>query len=450
MRPPGRVRSVSPLTSITRSSPTDSSSSCSRRAEPSASAAHDDAVTSPSSSASCRTSRFAVADHRVPAHRLTTWSSGRSAIGSDGPGARRRVREQPVEGRGAGAGTRCPSAPQVLPSVARGRPPRPGCRRPGRACGGARPAGPARRRRAGRTGRARRGVSHGSHDSMPSNVRPSASRSHCSRPHGSAPTRAAARARTSSVGSSSRHGKDLDLGEVGRRALVVHGELGEAVDLVAPQVDAHRHVGGRREHVDDRAADRDLAAVLDLVLAPVAGCTSSATSSSGSTCSPGRMIDRLDVLDVGAEPLRQRPHGRDDERGRALGLAQPPHRPQPPAHRLDAGAHPLERQRLPRREQLDLVRGQVHAQVVRDALGRCARREQHQERPLARERSQAGERDRAGRLGDRHGRRPAPEQVRDCSLLAQQRGEVSQTHFFEGSERTPQTVVAGRRREDGG
>src|SRR5205823_9643823 len=53
------------------------------------------------------------------------------------------------------------------------------------------------------------------------------------------------------------------------RALVVDRELTETVDLVAPQVDAHGRVGGRREHVDDRSADRDLAAVFDLVLAPV-------------------------------------------------------------------------------------------------------------------------------------------------------------------------------------
>ena len=46
-------------------------------------------------------------------------------------------------------------------------------------------------------------VSHGSQDSMPSNTRPPASFSHCSRPQGSAPTRRAARSRTSSVGTSS-------------------------------------------------------------------------------------------------------------------------------------------------------------------------------------------------------------------------------------------------------
>ena len=51
---------------------------------------------------------------------------------------------------------------------------------------------------------------------------------------------AAARARTSSVGISSRAGKMQRLGEVVDRALVVDAEAGQAVDLVAPQVDADR------------------------------------------------------------------------------------------------------------------------------------------------------------------------------------------------------------------
>ncbi len=71
--------------------------------------------------------------------------------------------------------------------------------------------GSTRRTRASGPSRSKRvwspAVSHGSHDSMPSKTAPSASRSHCSRPHGSAPTSSAARARTSSVGSSSRLGK---------------------------------------------------------------------------------------------------------------------------------------------------------------------------------------------------------------------------------------------------
>ena len=63
--------------------------------------------------------------------------------------------------------------------------------------------------------------------------------------------------------------EDLHLVEVGDRALVVDAERRQAVDLVAPQVDAHRHVAGGGEHVDDRAAPGDLAAVLDQLLAAV-------------------------------------------------------------------------------------------------------------------------------------------------------------------------------------
>ena len=55
-----------------------------------------------------------------------------------------------------------------------------------------------------------------------------------------------------------------------RRPLVADRELAETIDLVAPEVDAHGRVRGRREDVDDRAAHRDLAAMLDLILAAVA------------------------------------------------------------------------------------------------------------------------------------------------------------------------------------
>ena len=113
-------------------------------------------------------------------------------------------------------------------------------------------------------------TSHGSQLSMPSNRAPSASRSHCSRPHGSRAT-SARRPGAHLVGRDQLAGReDQRLGEVGGGALVVDAERGEAVDLVAPQVDADRRVAGRREHVDDRAAPGELAAVLDQLLAAVA------------------------------------------------------------------------------------------------------------------------------------------------------------------------------------
>ena len=191
---------------------------------------------------------------------------------------------------------------------------------------------------------------------MPSNIWPSASRSHCSRPTAASRTSAAARSRTSAVGSSSRVGKIARLGDVVGRALVGDRERREPVDLVAPEVDAHRVVVGRRVHVDDRAAHRDLAPRLDLVLAPVARGDEPLDAARRGR--PGRPAARRParLLDVRAEPLHQRPHRRDDDRGGVSPAAEPPHHAEAAAHRLERRRHPLERQRLPRREQLDLVR----------------------------------------------------------------------------------------------
>ena len=64
--------------------------------------------------------------------------------------------------------------------------------------------------------------------------------------------------------------EQLDLAQVVDRPLVGHVEPGQPVDLVAPQVDPDRLVGGGREDVDDAAPHGQLAAVLDDRLAPVA------------------------------------------------------------------------------------------------------------------------------------------------------------------------------------
>ena len=66
-------------------------------------------------------------------------------------------------------------------------------------------------------------------------------------------------------------GRDLDLLGVAERALGEGREPPQRLDLVAEQVDADGAVLGRREHVEQPAADRELAAVLDLVDALVAG-----------------------------------------------------------------------------------------------------------------------------------------------------------------------------------
>ena len=58
---------------------------------------------------------------------------------------------------------------------------------------------------------------------------------------------------------------------VAERALGEGREPAQRLDLVAEQVDPHGPVLGRREQVEQAAADRELAAILDLVDALVAG-----------------------------------------------------------------------------------------------------------------------------------------------------------------------------------
>ena len=76
-----------------------------------------------------------------------------------------------------------------------------------------------------------------------------------------------------------------------------------------------------------------------------------------------------DLGGLRAEVLQQRPHAGDHDARAALGRAQPPQHLQPAAHRLHAGADPLERQRLPRGEQHHLAVGHVLHQVVVQLAG---------------------------------------------------------------------------------
>ena len=160
-------------------------------------------------------------------------------------------------------------------------------------------------------------------------------------------------------------------------------------------------VGGRGIHVDDRAPHRDLAARLDLVLAPVADRDEPLDELVAVELRAGAHDDGLDVLDVRAEPLHERAHRRDDHRGQVLAAgAQSPDDAQAAAHRLGRGRDPLERQRLPRREELDRVVAEVLAQVGGDPLGLDAGRDRD---------ARSG----AGRWRGRAWRRTAPGPARE-------------------------------------
>ena len=113
-------------------------------------------------------------------------------------------------------------------------------------------------------------------------------------------------------------GRSMPRVDVVGRALVRDGERGEPVDLVAPEVDADGVVVGDRVHVDDRPAHRDLASRLDLVLAPVPHRDEPLDELVAVDPLAGPHDDRLDVLDVRAEPLHQRPDRRDEHRRERL------------------------------------------------------------------------------------------------------------------------------------
>ncbi len=231
------------------------------------------------------------------------------------------------------------------------------------------------------------------------------------------------------------------LGDLVGGALVVDAELRQAVDLVAPQVDAHRGVGRGREHVDDRAAHRHLAPVLDLLLPAVPGVHQ-----------PGHQLvavallalgddERLHVGGTRAEPLGQRPdrchHHCRHPAGRAVGGAtEAPQRAEAAAHGLDAGADALERQRLPRGEELDRVGAEEGGEVVRQPLGVGRRGHRHHHRAALRAVHQPRQHQGPGRVGHGQDRVRAPRDRHEAGFFAQQWGEVGEGHgsdLVEGS-----------------
>ena len=109
--------------------------------------------------------------------------------------------------------------------------------------------------------------------------------------------------------------EQLDLGDVDGRTLILHAELAEPVDLVSPEVDTDRNLRGRWEDVDDRAADGDLTAVLDLVLPPVAEPDQLFDQGLGVELLARAHDDRCGLLDMRAQALQHGLH-RDHQCGR--------------------------------------------------------------------------------------------------------------------------------------
>ena len=108
-----------------------------------------------------------------------------------------------------------------------------------------------------------------------------------------------------------RRPEPLDLLE---GALVGDREGADLLDVVAPELHPERVLLGRREDVDDAAADGELAALLDQVDAGVrrVGEPAHDVVEVGAV-SPGAQLDRLEVAQALDLRLQQRADRRDDD-----------------------------------------------------------------------------------------------------------------------------------------
>ena len=254
----------------------------------------------------------------------------------------------------------------------RPRPPRtprgtPRWSRPGRGpgCGPARGRAPARGCRAGSrsTSSSISSTSTGASDSMPSTAWPSASFSEISRscgccspscrgpgPHLVGEQQLAARRRPQPRGRL-------------EGALVGDREGPDLLDLVAPELHPQRVLLGRREDVDDAAADGELAALLDQVDPGVRRAGQPAYDVVELDLVTDGELDRLEVGEPLDLRLEDRADRRDDHldagrwRRRSPGCAQPAQHGEPPPDGVAARGQPLVRQRLPGRVVGDLVPG---------------------------------------------------------------------------------------------
>ena len=159
-----------------------------------------------------------------------------------------------------------------------------------------------------------------------------------------------------------------------QRALVGHREGPDLLDLVAPELHPQRVLLGRREDVDDAAADRELAALLHQVDPGVRRGGEPAHHVVELDLVADGELDRLEVGEAAHLRLEHRADRRDDHLDRAVrgvraGVPQPPQHREPAADGVAAGREPLVRQGLPGRVVGDLGRVHQPAQRGHQVLG---------------------------------------------------------------------------------
>ncbi len=263
------------------------------------------------------------------------------------------------------------------------------------------------------------------------------------------------------LGGQLRRRRDLDPLELAERTLGEDRERTDRLDLDVEQVDADRVVLGRREDVEDPAADRELPAVADLVDALVAAADQVL----------GAVVEVEQLADLQQEPvgtqlrvghrLRQCDRRGDDDRGllvRTVALGVGEQR----VERRHAHADEVRRRvelRLvgdpARRVEADRSRVQPRAQVAGQLAGGLVVRRDHQRRTAESDRAvdpveRPGDHERAHRRGDEHP--PTfPGDPRPGGFVGEVAEERAQRgRHTDGPSRGRPTILRARRRWSAG
>ncbi len=139
-------------------------------------------------------------------------------------------------------------------------------------------------------------------------------------------------------------------------ALVGDLEVAHLLNGVAPELHAQRVFLGRRKHIENAAANSEVAALLDQVGTGIGGVGERLDRSVQLDLVARLELDRNEVTETGDLRLKQAPDGRHhhiERTGHRIArtrMRQPTQHRKPPTDRVGARAQPLVRQRLPRRE----------------------------------------------------------------------------------------------------
>ena len=157
------------------------------------------------------------------------------------------------------------------------------------------------------------------------------------------------------------------------RALVDDLEVADLLDRVAPELQADRVLLGRREHVEDPAAHRELTALVDEVGARVGSAGQTSYEVVHRDVVALVHLHRLEVAETCHERLEHGSHRRDEDAYGAVvgvvGVREAAQHAEAPTHGVARGAQPLVRERLPGRELRHGVRRQQALERRGEVLG---------------------------------------------------------------------------------